>query len=109
MWGRRLSRWVMPGLLALAALPFAGSAAAASSGTATRPVATYGPAREWGGTRVRSLDPAPSFPVASAASAQAHAASVAGSQILSNESTFTQWAYVASRGRVYATPSVWSH
>lgn len=108
MRGTRLYRWLTLGLLGLVAVPFAGSAAA-SPGSAARPVATYGPTREWGGTQVRSLDPTPSVPVASAASAPAHAATAAGDQVLSDEVTFTQWAYVARRGWVYATPSASSH
>lgn len=100
MGGRHACRALGAALPFLAALVFAGSA------TASGAVATYGPAREWGGTRVRSLDPTPSQPVASGSSSvAAHAASVPAAQILSNESTFSQWAYVARRAMIYATPS----
>lgn len=108
MRGRHLSRWLSLGLLALAALVLAGSAMA-SAEASTRPIATYGPAREWGGTQIRSLDPTPSLPVPSGAPAmQAHIASTPGDQVLSNEFTFSQWAYVARAAKIYTSPSPWS-
>jgi hypothetical protein len=79
--------------------------AAASSGSS---VATYGPTRDWGGTQIRSLDPVPSLPASSGPGASAETASVSADQTLSNEFTFTQWAYVARVARIYATPSLWS-
>lgn len=94
-------------MLVLLLLLCAGSAGAASG--QVQSLRIYGPPREWGGTQVRSLDPTPAVPVASPSTLKAHAASVAGSQILSNELSFTQWAYVARRARVYATPSTASH
>lgn len=99
------------GVIATLALAFVAPAAAVSRGQALR---TYGPAREWGGTQVRSLDPLPRVPVPSgggfspSASARASSVTVPKSQVLSNEFTVTQWAYVARAANVYWTPSTQS-
>jgi hypothetical protein len=90
--------------LVLVAVLFAGSASA-SSGS----VATYGPTREFAGTQIRSLDPAPSLPVPSGAAARAADTTVPADQVLSNEFSFTQWAYVSRRAKVYASPSLFDH
>jgi L,D-transpeptidase catalytic domain len=45
----------------------------------------------------------------SSGAATASAASAQSNQVLSNEFTFTSWAYVARAARVYSEPSVWSH
>src|SRR5437588_12732869 len=103
------------GFVALLAILFVGSATASSS-SATQLVATYGTTRAWGGTQIRSLDPVPSLPSRSGASSstqsgapRASAASVAADQALSNEFSLTQWAYVARRARVYASPTAFAH
>ena len=44
----------------------------------------------------------------SAGAATASASSLSTNQILSNEFTFTRWAYVASAARVHSRPSPWS-
>jgi hypothetical protein len=44
----------------------------------------------------------------SAGAATASASPARANQILSNEFTFTRWAYVARAARVYSQPSVWS-
>lgn len=92
------------GLLALLALLLVAQAGA-SPGSAALAVPTYGPIRDWGGTQIRSLDPSPALPVASGSSAHAAAASIPPDQVLSNEFTFTRWAYVARRANIYVAPS----
>lgn len=93
--------WI--GALVCALVAIGGTASGAPS-AAPR---TYGPARVWGGTEIRSLDPARLAGAASAA-ASASAGTGAGTspgtspgtsakhrdQVLSNETTFTRWAYV---------------
>ncbi len=95
-------------------------AAGAVSGAAASPTrasgATLGPLRAWGHTEIRSLDPplaaaaagprqssgrltidgvAPSSPAASGAPAPRP------DTVLSNEATFTRWAYVSEAGTIY--------
>lgn len=107
---RALSGAAVGGVVVLLASLLVGSAAA-SSGSG---IATYGPTREWGGTYIRSLDPVPRVPVPSGSSTApgAHAAStgtsVPADQVLSNETSFTQWAYVARLARIYASPSLFA-
>jgi L,D-transpeptidase catalytic domain len=68
-----------------------GVATAGASPVAPR---TYGPVRAWGGGNIRSLDP---IRLAGAASE-----STSGrDQVLSNEKTFTRWAYVDQTGSIY--------
>jgi len=43
------------------------------------------------------------------ASVPGTASSTLGNQVLSNEFTFTSWAYVVRAAKVYSQPSVWSH
>lgn len=45
----------------------------------------------------------------SAGAATASASTAPANQVLSNEFTFTRWAYVAGTARVYSRPSLWSH
>src|SRR5579875_2597134 len=99
---------IAPTLAALGALAGAAPAAAASRfGASSASPRTYGPTRAWGGTRIRSLAPVPRLPVAPAPpSARASVAAPPRDQILSNEFTYTQWAYVARGAWVYAGPSV---
>ena len=106
MRGSRLHRWACStGLLALLGLLLLVPGAGAAS--AGQPLPTYGPTRSFGGTQIRSLDPAP--PRQSApAQAAANPASPPPDQVLSNELTFTRWAYVARLANVYATPTVFS-
>ncbi len=83
-------------------------------GATTASATTYGPPRAWGGTYIRSLAPVPQLPVAPGGGSsggpvgRASAASVRADQVLSNEFTYTQWAYVARGAYVYATPSVFA-
>lgn len=105
------------GVIATIVLVFVAPAAAASR---TQAAPSYGPARDWGGTQVRSLAPVPQVPVPSgggssgagspapATSAHASSVGVPRDQILSNEFTSTQWAYVARTAIVYWTPSTTS-
>ena len=88
-------------------------ATAASGSPAVRTygsLPTYGPLRDWHGTQVRSIAPVPQVPVpsggtSSAPSAHASSVKVPRDEVLSNEFTFTQWAYVASTAWTYWTPS----
>jgi hypothetical protein len=73
----------------LSAVVVAGGASAGASPLAP---ATYGPARPWGGTEIRSLDPARLSGVAPGAVVSERAGR--RDQVLSNETTFTRWAYV---------------
>lgn len=84
-------------LCALAAL--GGTASGASPGApAKHAPATYGPARAWGGTEIRSLDPARVAGVAS------EGAEPRRDQMLSNETTFTRWAYVDQTLWIHGAP-----
>lgn len=99
------------GLLALLVLLLVGPAAA-STPSAIQSVKTYGPTRDFAGTQIRSLAPEPSLPVPSGASDTAQAASAASvrpDEILSNEFTFTRWAYVARIANIYASPRGTAH
>ena len=92
--------------LIVAVLAFLAPTAAASGSEGLR---TYGPARAWGGRQVRSLAPVPHVPVpsgggSSGPSAHTSSLKVHRDQILSNEFTLTQWAYVARTAIVYWTP-----
>lgn len=73
---------------------FAGGATAAASPVAP---AAYGSVRSWGGTEVRSLDPARVAGTASDGTARRD-------QALSNETTFTRWAYVNQIAWIHRTP-----
>ena len=73
------------------ALLVAGGATAGASSVAPQ---TYGPVRAWGGTKIRSLDP---IRLAGAASESAGGRD----QVLSNEKTFTRWAYVDKTASIY--------
>jgi hypothetical protein len=68
----------------LCALMAAGGTASGASQVGT---AAYAPARAWGGTEIRSLDPARVSGAASEGTGHRD-------QVLSNEATFTRWAYV---------------
>jgi hypothetical protein len=85
--------WAVAALLCLA---LAGGASAAAPGGP----GTYGPARPWGGTWVRSLDPRPGASHAATDVARAHHAD----EVLSNERTFTRWAYVNRTAWVRQAP-----
>lgn len=109
MRGRKVS-WKLcgSGAGALAALALIVGSAAASSGSAIR---TYGPTRAWGGTHIRSLDPLPRLGAQSSgasADASASSASLPPSAVLSNETTSTQWAYVARVATIYSRPTRYS-
>jgi len=68
-----------------------------ASGASPAAPATYGPTRAWGGTEIRSLDPARISDAASEG--------VGGrDQVLSNETTFTRWAYVNQIAWIYRAP-----
>ncbi len=75
----------------------------------------YGPSRAWGGTRIRSLDPTPTPAPTPARAAPARAGGAADAlagagakkhpdRVLSNERTFTRWAYVAWIGWAHTAP-----
>jgi len=94
----------------------AGAGGAVASGTRDSRNA-LGVLRPWGGTEIRSLDPASAAPDARLASTTPPgnaAGSVPSSttsrqppadQLLSDESTFTRWAYAAATAPVYRQPS----
>jgi hypothetical protein len=74
-----------------------------------------GALRPWGGTEIRSLDP-PSASAAAGPASTAPSGTPAGpaptsgtpppaDQVLSDESTFTRWAYAAATGPIYRQPS----
>jgi hypothetical protein len=71
-------------LVAVAAIAGAGAGPGAASPSS---LTTYGPMRAWGGTEIRSLDPDRVSAVASGRISRRN-------QVLSNETTFTRWAYV---------------
>jgi hypothetical protein len=86
--------WVLAVLVCLAC-------ASAASADAPGSARTYGPARAWGGTRIQSLDPRPAdAPRASTAAARHR------DQVLSNERTFTRWAYVDRTAWIRRAPRV---
>lgn len=70
---------------------------ATASGSPPAAPATYGPVRGWGGTEIRSLDP---LRLASAASD----GTGRRDRLLSNETTFTRWAYVNQTAPIYQAP-----
>lgn len=98
---RGLSHAVLAGWTVVVACAVAATAATASGSSWVRP-ATYGPQRAWGGTEIRSLDPA-RVSVAAAGAASAPAAH--RDQVLSNEDTITRWAYVSRIASIYQAPS----
>lgn len=95
------------------------AAAAAGQAIAARTQASssaLGPLRVWGGTEIRSLDPPSAAAAAdppSPGSLSQGAPPQAGSgssqpppdEVLSNERTFTRWAYVARRAPIYTRPT----
>ena len=106
-----------------------------AAGAAPRGPRTYGPTLSWGAARVRSLDPWPARPgagslrspawlrtapvwprtalgLASDGAGLARAADDTAApppdQVLSNETTFTSWAYTYDTGSIYQQPSLTS-
>jgi hypothetical protein len=74
----------------------AATGAATASASPLSPTA-YGPVRAWGGTEIRSLDPARlSGAVSDRISRR--------DQVLSNENTFTRWAYVTKIAWIHQAP-----
>ena len=74
----------------------AATGAASASASPLSP-ATYGPVRAWGATKIQSLDPA------------RHSGAVSDHtsrrvQVLSNENTFTRWAYVTKIAWIHRAP-----
>src|SRR5579884_1681989 len=119
--GRHLWRWWCAGLLTALGLLFAASATA-SSGSAASSVTTYGPAHKFGATQIRSMDPTCPVPVSnvcaggggsgggpssqtSSTSSRASSSSLPADQTLSNEFTFTRWAYVAHAYKIFRRPT----
>jgi L,D-transpeptidase catalytic domain len=74
------------------------TAGAATAGASPVRPATFGPARAWGGTEIQSLDPT-RLPGAMSESVGRR------DQVLSNENTFTRWAYVNSIAWIRQAPS----
>jgi hypothetical protein len=74
------------------------AACPAAAGASPSSPAGYGPVRAWGGTEIQSLDPARLAGVASDRTSR-------GDQVLSNEKTFTRWAYVTNIAWIHQTPS----
>jgi hypothetical protein len=72
-------------------------ATCAAADASQTPLRTYGPARGWGGTTIRSLDPARVAGVASTGAGHRD-------QVLSNETTFTRWAYVNETALIHEAP-----
>lgn len=81
------------GALLCALIAVGGTASGASS---VGPV-TYGPVRAWGGMKIRSLDPARVAAVSSQGAGHRD-------QVLSNETTFTRWAYVNQTAWIHREP-----
>jgi hypothetical protein len=105
-----LARWI--GVVICAAAATAATASGASPGGPP----TYGPARAWGGTEIRSLDPARVWGGAEPRSLDPASATRGASkgarprdQVLSNETTFTSWAYVNRIAWIYGAPQLQSH
>jgi len=82
------------GALLAAVVAAGGATAVASPGR----LVTYGAARAWGGTEIRSLDPTRLPAGASKTAARRD-------QVLSNEVTFTRWAYVNRIAWIYRSHS----
>ena len=89
------------GALLCAVFAASGTASGASPGQP----ATYGPARAWGGTTIRSLDPTRIVGAASATTGDASTTTGHRDQVLSNETTFTRWAYVNQVAWIRSAPS----
>ena len=89
------------------------TAAASGSQSARSATAVYGPARDWGGTKIRAMDcPLPPLPVPAGCPTSPSPPAGPGpkptghtDQILSNEMTFTQWASVHRIANIYASPT----
>ena len=115
-----MNRATLLRVLAVAAavlLLFTTAAAAAPRGPRT-----YGPTLSWGAARVRSLDPWPARLAAGNASVAGSASLASGGlaqtadetaspppdHVLSNEKTFTTWAYTYDTASIYKQPSLTS-
>ncbi|HET7051393.1 MAG TPA: L,D-transpeptidase [Solirubrobacteraceae bacterium] len=70
-----------------------------TAGASPSAPATYGPLRAWGGTEIQSLDPARLSSSASVRTTRHR------DQLLSNENTFTRWAYVNRIAWIHQAPS----
>jgi hypothetical protein len=70
---------------------------ATPAGAAPSSPAGYGPLRAWGGTQIRSLDPAR---ISSARSVR----TPRRDRVLSNEKTFTRWAYINQPAWIHQAP-----
>ena len=81
-----------------ALLAAAMAAGAATAGASSLAPATYGPLRAWGGTEIQSLDSARLSGIASVRTARR------GARVLSNENTFTRWAYVTRTAWIHQAP-----
>src|SRR3954468_18409422 len=81
--------------------------AVAAGGTpaGARPSATASPVRPWGGTWVRSLDATRVARHRASAAAPPPPTRERADVRLSDERTFTRWAYVARRRPIYRRPS----
>jgi L,D-transpeptidase catalytic domain len=106
------------GLLAWLCTPASATSSATSS---SRSPAAYGQARDWGGARIQSLDcpvpplatppGCPSNPQSGSSGASPGANSsqsrvIPPDQVLSNEMTFTRWAYVVRIANIYRSPTI---
>jgi hypothetical protein len=87
------------GLLSVALAASAAAAGASPVASPTYAPATYGPRQAWGGTKIRSLDRSPVAGVASAGAGR-------GDQVLSNETTFTRWAYRSQIAWIHLAPRI---
>jgi hypothetical protein len=98
-------------------------ASGSSSPLGAAPTA-HGPARDWNGTQIRGLDcPVPPLPQpvgcpvsgppgpsgGGGGGGKTHTRTIPPDQILSNEMSFTQWAYVHRIANIYWLPSTSSH
>ncbi len=95
-----------------------------AAGAAPRGSRTYGPTLSWGSARVRSLDPWPAgLPAGNPPLAGSASLAISGSglaqtaddtaspppdQVLSNETTFTSWAYTYDTASIYKQASLTS-
>ncbi len=109
--------WVTSMAVMVLAVGVAGRAMASPARVSA---AAVGPLRAWGHTEIRSLDPSPA---AMAAAARRSVGSLTNNGVapsslsesgtlapkpdvvLSNETTFTRWAYVAETGTIYRRPA----
>ncbi|MDT7803347.1 MAG: hypothetical protein QOI78_6780 [Actinomycetota bacterium] len=94
---RLTARIVIRRLTAIAAV------GAAAAGVVTSQAAAAEPVRAWNGVLVRSLDPAP---VPGAAAAPAPAPVSRRDQRLSDERTYTRWAFIAAPAYIYGGGSL---